>query len=368
VKPSNSSEKSEAITLRLAAVFTFSLACWLAQMAIADDWTWWPLHVAQVLTAFVLVAAMQVGFLRVAMRVTAVVFAIGLPVLLFMVRAGFADGLGLHAGPRTGLWYGNPNPLGGSLVISAVVAAIAAGRFRWLGLGVLALGTLAATAIQVRGATVAGALAIVVWIWTRYRGRQRVYAFLGTVAVVAVLGAGLTLYDPPGPRGPVLDAFVIQQRFNLFALSDRNQSGGWWPRLRSHRIALSFFAARPIAGIGYSQFDDWYLAEVDPDARHPVANAHNLVFDLMAQGGLLGLLAWAVPIGATLWWARRRWCFLAPLLIAMLWLNTIETALFWSGVFYGYWFAVGWAMFAEFPEHVERDEPAGDAPTASPAA
>ena len=65
---------------------------------------------------------------------------------------------------------------------------------------------------------------------------------------------------------------------------------------------------------------------------------------------------------ATLVWYRLR--YLAPVLLAALWLNSIEVALFWSGSFYGFWLAIGWAMHdrREMPNGLETSQ-RGSVPT-----
>lgn len=305
-----------ALVPRLAIVFTSAWLLWLAQMAVAGDWEWWWLHTAQIGTACVVLMLTQVRWLIVVSRVLAVAFAVFLPMLLFAVRAGWADGLGLYAGSRTGLWYGNPNPLVGSMVVSAVVAALAVNRHRWAGALLMTLGSVAAATIQVRGAAIGGILAVGTWLATRFHGRTRWWV-AGAIAASAVLAVvALAWFDPPGRQGPLIGRAVLE-RFDPRALADRTSTGGVFVRLRAQRIGLEFFAERPIAGVGFGGFATAYLEKVDPEATHPITNAHNLLIHLLATGGLLGFLGWALPIGATLWWARRRLVYLAPLLVLM---------------------------------------------------
>lgn len=342
---------------RLTAVFAVGAALVTASDLVRGDVTWLWLPLAELAAALAILLLSRWKVVRLGTRVVTVAFAVALPLLLIVVRAGGANGLHLYSGARTGLWYGDPNALAGSMVVAATVAVLALEPVRWPTLALFALSGLSSAAILVRSATVGAVLSAATWWWTRFRGGQRFRVALWGLALLVAAAAYLALYDPPGPRGPFLQGYVIQ-RFSPAGALGITGSGGLAPRLHAQRVAVGFFLRHPIAGLGYGGFADAWRATVEPGTTHPISSAHNLRLQLLAEGGLLGFLGWAVPIGAVLWWARRRLVFLAPLLVVVAWLNLIELGFFWSGAFYGTWAAFGWALWEKptFDRAISHDQ------------
>jgi hypothetical protein len=112
-------------------------------------------------------------------------------------------------------------------------------------------------------------------------------------------------------------------------------------RLEIARSAWQVFLEHPIAGVGLGGLRSIF-AQQDFAATEPPVHAHNLVLQLLAETGVLGLLAWLLTFwGTLLTVGRTHWRQLAPLVIAVLLLNTVDFTYFTNFAYYAYWLTVG---------------------------
>jgi hypothetical protein len=112
-------------------------------------------------------------------------------------------------------------------------------------------------------------------------------------------------------------------------------------RLEIARSAWQVFLAQPLAGVGLGGLRPIFAAQ-DFAASEPPVHAHNLVLQLLAEMGVLGLLAWLLTFwGTLLTVGRTHWRQLAPLVIAVLLLNTVDFTYFTNVAYYAYWLTVG---------------------------
>lgn len=328
---------------RAGATFFLAWCLWFAQVVLANDYQWLWLHSAQLSSAFGIIVLMQYRWARRIASISLVVFAMSLPMLLFAIRAGFFTWASLDASPHTGLWFDNANQLAGSMVVSATAAAVILHSRKWLGVGIMLVSIGAALFVFVRGAALVAIVATCVYVATQGlrigRTRMLLVSIAGIVMAIGVIAvSGFLPIDVGG------FFTTIASRFDLAALFDSSDRGGVFPRLRAISAGLVFFQERPIAGIGYGSFPMEYLQRIDSSARYPFANAHNLFVHLLAESGVIGLMAWSLPIVSSILWVRGYWGMVLPLWVVVFLLNLGEVALFWSGVFYPYWIIIGWSM------------------------
>ena len=116
-------------------------------------------------------------------------------------------------------------------------------------------------------------------------------------------------------------------------------SYGWDSRLELQRDAWRLFVQQPWVGSGLGTFHERLqtIPTKYPAARH----AQNLALNLLVETGVLGLLAWVVPLAGLLFYARRAWRAWLPVVVLMLGLNTTDATFFTAGFFYLFWYLVG---------------------------
>lgn len=178
--------------------------------------------------------------------------------------------------------FTQPNSLGGFLVLLAPFAlgtALAARRGRLLALGALAIICLGIYETFSRGALLG--LAAVPFVFLR--GRR--------LLVVVPFACLALLVVTPG---------LVGERF-----ATANQSGGdLATRQDFWRAGLSIWQAHPIAGVGLGGFPPAYAAARLPGKQflpdsvfEPPPHAHDLFIQMLAEEGVLGLLALLAVIG-----------------------------------------------------------------------
>jgi O-antigen ligase len=87
-------------------------------------------------------------------------------------------------------------------------------------------------------------------------------------------------------------------------------------RVPIFRNSLRMYEAHPVNGVGVRAFSVAYLEFADPDDPHVAASngevgarhAHNVVLEVMADTGTIGLLGWLAGV----WFAWRRWRAMTP--------------------------------------------------------
>lgn len=181
---------------------------------------------------------------------------------------------------------GNPNEVGGYLVLPALAAIAAAmvwPRRRWLYAVavVICAGVLAAQSLTSLLALAAGLVALV---FTPAARRVR----LPAIILLAAFAAGLLLY--PGSRARIRTAI------RHAAAGDLSAAGSF--RLPAWTVAAKMFAERPLTGVGPGTFGALYMPyRVSLDERYPqwiqfnrfnFSEAHNDHLQILAETGIPG--------------------------------------------------------------------------------
>ncbi|MDQ3979875.1 MAG: O-antigen ligase family protein [Actinomycetota bacterium] len=156
-------------------------------------------------------------------------------------------------------------------------------------------------------ALVTGLAALTVCVlWRSGRARQ------SRMAALLLLGAALS---------PLLVAGPLQDRLTQIGLARSSGRSDLW------RPAWEGFVSQPLVGKGFGSFEAYSSAVVDLADPHRVGgvtySAHNLVFQILYEGGLVGLAL----IGWAAWLVLRR-CWhpvLAPVTVAFLADSLFET-------------------------------------------
>lgn len=98
---------------------------------------------------------------------------------------------------------------------------------------------------------------------------------------------------------------VVAQGFDSAAT--RWMTYGNLPREVLNELAVHIFLAHPITGAGWGSFSAQTLARVDDLILPQYANnSHNLITQLLAETGAVGLLLVVVPVGVVIWRAVRQ--------------------------------------------------------------
>lgn len=162
--------------------------------------------------------------------------------------------------------------------------------------------------------------------------------------MIVVLGVGARF--APEPVAQLFGPMTVE-RFVGGGVVDPGGTGGVFARARAHQAGWTVAARTWPWGAGFGGFDEAYLKHVEPGARHALEHAHHQLIQLLAEGGLLGLLTWMIPLVAAVWrlGARGRWV-LAPFIAVQAVLWGIESPLLFAGAFYATWAALGLARQA----------------------
>lgn len=232
----------------------------------------------------------------------------GLIVLLFggvQVFAALSEGGSL---PRLVSTFGNPNFLGGFLVVLIPLALgrLASVRSR-LGQMVLGLYTLAAGLLLLltlsRGAWLGLAAGIAVWIALFFAqrdllapGKLRAW-WSGQTARVKAWGGAAALLLIVGGMG--IGFFLLR------SLSEPGRDVGL--RTYLYNAALTLFSEKPLTGYGLFTFGRYLgrFSSIPPNTPH--AHAHNAPLHIAAELGIVGLIALAATLAVMVVAIRRNW-------------------------------------------------------------
>ncbi len=237
-----------------------------------------------------------------------VVLSFGYVQLQFWVREVMASGFGAVSLPRPVSTFGNPNFLGGFLVvlIPLILSRVFMTRIRFNRLMLAIYAGLAALLLFLtfsRGAWIGTAVGCAAWgvlLLAQHNllslsqlrawwGEQKSLIRGGVVvASVAVLIAGLA-------------AGVILIR----SLSDTSRAAGL--RTELYQAAFELFIEKPITGQGLFTYGRGLvrLPDIRPDKPH--SHAHNAPLHIAAELGLVGLAALAVTLWLTVRAMRSNW-------------------------------------------------------------
>ncbi len=215
--------------------------------------------------------------------------------------------------------FAQPNPYGGylGLLLPLAYATVlatwreawpfgrrrsAAGLLLW-GLALAATAALAAGLVMSwsRGALL-GALAGAALVLLAL-GR-RVWLVLALVVLLMVpFSAGMPSLLPESLAGRITEAldYVGMQDVTVVEVTDANFAT--IERLAHWRAAWRMFERAPWLGVGTGQYAAVYPSVAVPRWDDPLGHAHNVLLNVMAEGGLLSLAAYLGLMGAAVWTA-----------------------------------------------------------------
>ncbi len=245
--------------------------------------------------AVVLLLAPRADLVERLMRWSGIVIALW--VLDALAQAAFGISIGGLAGSdRLSGVFGDDNlKLGPVLaVLSPFLLAASHARFGIAGFAASALAVAVAVALAgSRAAWVVLAVVFTAWAWRLTRAPSRFAALMVLgLAVIAMVGA--FFYQADTRFAARVDRTVAGLAFNRAAL-DHALAG----RVPIWETATRMIAAHPINGVGVRGFrhaypeyaepgDRWVRPDTGTGAFHP----HQLVLEVLAETGLIGLIGW----------------------------------------------------------------------------
>jgi O-antigen ligase len=161
---------------------------------------------------------------------------------------------------------------------------------------------------------------------------------------IYVYGAQLEVGERVTPykakyRVPV--RYYLLKRFDVQATDFIDRS-----RLTVMKAAWQDFLRQPLWGVGTGQLFE--VARRSDTFFPELGHAHNVLVQILATGGLLGLAAWALPlVGVLILFGRRHWRNLVPLYAAVILLNLTDIPYYSAGFYYPFWISVGLVIFAD---------------------
>ncbi|MCL6525460.1 MAG: O-antigen ligase family protein [Thermaceae bacterium] len=282
------------------------------------DWRlWW--WIGTTLMGFLMVQAGVWIFQQISPTHAALAVLAGL-----LVHLGYAGWQWLEAGPGARVMGFTPQPnfLGHGAVMAAGLIWVLGGRR----LGGVALGV-AALLLWISGSRTAfwaWLLLGAAWGWSL--GRRRWVA----LGLAGLLGA-VALFEPEWLG-----------RFSQALSLDHNAQA----RLQFWQVALQAFRENPLGGVGFGNFTPYFnLYSPKNTIEYSPPHAHNLLLNLLAEGGALALL------GVGVWLAgivhlivrTRAWPVLILLGVALV-LNSFDFTFFSAWVYYPLLLAVAHAI------------------------
>lgn len=193
----------------------------------------------------------------------------------------------------------------------------------YLALALIALMYCHAARIATARFTIISALALVTALFTSGQRSALVYALLVTVIAFAGFASrGIPLAHRRRllPFAGVFPAFVLAEvlativvaKGRPVASSTQRLLGGFEgksDRVEYIREAMAIWADHPVLGSGYGTFGGWHFALAE---RFPVNpglgnHSHNIIANLAAECGLLGVVMLVIPLSIWIWhlpWAR----------------------------------------------------------------
>ena len=133
------------------------------------------------------------------------------------------------------------------------------------------------------------------------------------------------------------DKYYLYKRFGLrnsvyIDIKKRMQAANW---------AWKDFLTQPLVGVGRKKLFKNVRGE-NSEFADDVGHAHNLVIQILATEGVLGLIAWLIPLfilTRALWKTNRT--KMLPLMIVMTFVNLTDVTYYTVGVFYPFWLVLG---------------------------
>jgi O-antigen ligase len=235
---------------------------------------------------------------------------VALWVLDALAQAAFGISVGGLAGSdRLSGVFGDDNlKLGPVLaVLSPFVLAVAHARYGIAGFAVAALAVAAAVALAgSRAAWIVLAVVYAAWAWRLTRSAWR-FAAVAAAGVVVLAVVGALFYQADARFAARVDRTAAGLTLDRAAL-DHALAG----RVPIYETAARMIVAHPVNGVGVRGFrhaypeyaapdDRWVRPETGTGAMHP----HQLVLEVLAETGLIGLAGWLTGLVlAVLAWRR----------------------------------------------------------------
>lgn len=135
---------------------------------------------------------------------------------------------------------------------------------------------------------------------------RRVWLVMALLLVVAApLSAGMPSLLPESLVGRLTEAldYIGMPDVTAVEINDANFSS--MERLAHWRAAWRMFERAPWLGVGTGQYAAVYPSVAVPRWEDPLGHAHNVLLNVMAEGGLLALAAYLGLMGAAVWTAWR---------------------------------------------------------------
>ncbi len=258
-----------------------------------------------------------------------------------LLLAGACEGaIGIYqfvyrVGPPGFIWLGGymraygtfeqPNPFGGylGLLLPLAYAIVLTGwREAWGALRqgilwpsaqwLLALLTgfvmLAALVMSWSRGALVGAVGGAIWVGLSLGRKVWIVLVIGTL-VLALLGADILALLPTGMIERAVDAFRYVGIQDLAAVEVTDENFAVIERVAHWDAAWRMFSMQPWLGVGTGQYAVVYPSVALPRWQYPLGHAHNYMLNVLAEGGLLGAIAYgAFTLAAlvTAWRASRR--------------------------------------------------------------
>lgn len=204
-----------------------------------------------------------------------------------------------HSGPES-----DPNFWGRSLVLTLPIALswwATAGRvlLKWVAAGAVAAIGLGLYLTQSRGGLIAAMLAVLFWVILAGR------PYVRWLALAPVALAVLLVIPGVGSRLVTLTDITAAEQ----GAGDPSLQG----RVGAQRAGIGMFLDNPVLGVGVGEFRmtvPEYQRKLG--IRAEVLDAHNLVLEIAAESGAIGLTAWGLFLGFGVFAPVRVWLVSGP--------------------------------------------------------
>lgn len=255
--------------------------------------------------------------LRRIMSIVVLLSAAGLA--LFVAGVDMVNSRGLFQGFSTS--HHVPGFLAGAaLLVLAVWPTILPDRRLVAASGVILFFTMVLTGS--RASLVASCLGLVIVFVRRWRGRALLVSVVGALVAVGLVFATSSrvretadLVVSGGLLSDARVAFTSGSKQRAIELSDSESSANILIRFALWGEAMNTFESSPIVGIGRFRVNDsdlqywgtqgWVWVATGGDRVHSDDEPHNQVLYLLAETGIVGLLAYATPFALAWRWTKR---------------------------------------------------------------
>jgi len=118
------------------------------------------------------------------------------------------------------------------------------------------------------------------------------------------------------------------------------------PRFEAFQLAWADFREAPIAGHGLDLNNFAERFQFTFSSPYAVRHPHNLVLYVLASMGLLGLTAWLIAVGVSVYIIKYGGTQIIPLFVAVLTLNIADLSFYSAGGYYVFWLVLGHVSFS----------------------